>query len=155
MVEEARVRNPSPRARFEVSDGVHVPVPLRDRSYDLVIALAVFIHCPIEVIEKLLTGVATLLSPSGEIRFQLRGDYKDSIGIQASPAAEACVEVACKIESEGGEYKKLMEGTNYAGHAFTYLEAERLLDAVVSRKRFETALFRYDPLFIYGIIRSR
>ena len=155
MVEEARQRcREHAEARFFESDGTSVPEAARDRSYDLAIALAVFIHCPKQVIELLMRDILAVLAPGGRLRFQLLGDPEDSTGIEVTTpdqvsavdepgAVERSEEVEASVTSVD---MKLIEDHYYMGHTFGYQEAEELLDGVGG----EFWLRRFDPLHIYG-----
>ena len=69
MVAEARSRNAGlEAARFFESDGLGVPEAARDRRYDLAYALAVFIHCPKDVIIRLASDAFSLLRRGGLLR---------------------------------------------------------------------------------------
>lgn len=153
MVAAARAMHGSGRARFVESSGIDVPESLKDRRYGLVIALAVFIHCPLPVIESLAEAAMDVLDAGGELRFQLRADPSDDTGISVSPATEACVEVAGAVGSMPGEHHELIDGTHYTGHPFTYGEAARFVSAVAEPRGCTHLLLRFDPLFIYGIVR--
>jgi len=155
MVEEARRRcSEHAEARFFESDGTSVPEAAKDRSYDLAIALAVFIHCPKQVIELLMRDIFAVLAPGGRLRFQLLGDPEDSTGIEmATPdqvsavdepgAPERSEAVAASATSADME---LIDDHYYMGHRFGYQEAGELLDGIGG----EFQLKRFDLLHIYG-----
>lgn len=155
MVEEARQRcRQQSQARFFESDGTSVPQAARDRSYDLAIALAVFIHCPKQVIELLMRDIFAVLAPGGRLRFQLLGDPEDLTGIEVTTSdqvsdddehgalerSEAVEAMTTPVDME------LIDDHYYMGHTFGYQEAGELLDGMGG----EFQLKRFDPLHIYG-----
>ena len=82
MVAEARARCADlDTARFCVGDGLGLPAEARDRHYDLVLSVAVLIHCPREVIERLVRAGYEQLRPGGQLRLQLRADPGDPTGL--------------------------------------------------------------------------
>jgi SAM-dependent methyltransferase len=153
MVEEARRRSARlGHARFLESDGLTIPAGARDRSYDVVLALAVFIHCPRPVIGSLLASAWSVLSPRGEIRFQLRADPSDPTGISAPPAVAAqMAEEQRQSEAAAAPVDlSLVEGRYYMGDAFAYAEARELVRVHAPG---EMTLLRFDPAHIYGRVR--
>src|SRR5262245_35357313 len=75
MVQEARRRCAGRgNVRLLTGDGTRVPAIARDRRYGLVLAAAVFIHCPRELIESTVRSAAALLDRDGTFRLQLRVD---------------------------------------------------------------------------------
>lgn len=171
MVAEARSRcREESRARFFESDGTGIPAEAKDRNYDLAIVLAVFIHCPKQVIELMLQSLLAVLAPGGRVRFQLLGDPEDPTGIEVAPPVQAStpestpaeeprvqepppvVETTATERNEVIEKSatatdmELIEDHYYMGHNFGYEEAEQLLDGIGG----EFQLRRFDPLHIYG-----
>ena len=149
MVDEATSRlSDEPRARFFVSDGLGVPQGARDHDYGLIVALAVFIHCPRDLIERLITDGFERLAPGGRIRFQLLADPTDPDGVEAPPAA---VEQQSQgvVEMEEGaseENRELIDDHYYMGHAFRYDDAKECLGAIGG----ELTLRRFDLAHLYG-----
>jgi len=84
MVAEARRRCAATcaedRVRFLVSDGLALPEALQCERFQLVLAVAVFIHCPLHVVRSLVIAAEQVLSPGGILRCQLRADATDASG---------------------------------------------------------------------------
>ena len=151
MVAEARSRNAGlEAARFFESDGLGVPEAARDRRYDLAFALAVFIHCPKDVIIRLASDAFSLLRRGGLLRFQLLADPADPAGMdQPKPAAEqAHVQMVEQELDAPPDEAGLMDG-NYMGHAFGFEEAREVFAALAG----EVVLHRLDLGHIYGEVR--
>lgn len=146
MVAEARRRLAGvDRARFFESDGLRVPDPARDRKYDLVLCLAVFIHCPVDVIQPLAEDAVSLLRPGGRLRFQLLADQEDPTGIETPP--ELVDETSKDVDQAAIPTElELLEQQYYMGHAFAYEEAKQLFGSLAGR----LTLFRFDPDHMYG-----
>jgi len=131
MVDEARARCRMPdRARFFVGDGLGVPPPARDRTYDLALAHAVFIHCPRVVIEANLVSAWSCLRTGGELRFQVLADPNDPEGAPPPEVAEdvaatiAAVEDVVREEPVHDEMKALY----YMGDRFGFSELRSFLE---------------------------
>ncbi len=157
MVEEARVRcSRLEHARFFVGDGLSVPSPAADRPYALAFALAVFIHCPREVIRSMIASVHEILSPGGEFRFQLRADASDPTGIR--PVEEAPIDVEPPRREEGalsaaevralGEIEAATKDRYYMGHAFRHAEVEPFVGAAAPGARLRVLRFGRDDLYV-------
>lgn len=156
MIAEATQRQASlTNARFVLGDGARIPDPARDRSYDLVFALAVFVHCPKALIQALVSDACSVLAPGGELRFQLRADEADPTGIQ--PASEApLIEAPPSLpdsppradEIEGMRaVSALLEGRYYMGHAFRFHELRPFLAQAAPQA--VSRVMRFDPQHIY------
>ncbi len=149
MVEEARQRCAEfEQARFFESDGASLPEEVQDRAYDLIMAWAVFIHCPLEIVAQLSGQAYGLLAPGGHLRFQLLADPTDPTGIESSPQEIAAVEeemVAMEDGADAGD-RSLIDDHYYMGHAFRYDEAARFFGSLGG----ELTLHRFDPSHIYG-----
>jgi SAM-dependent methyltransferase len=152
MVAEARRRCECVQtARFLEGDGLHVPDEARDRTYRLVVAVAVFIHCPAAMVGSLVGQSYALLEQGGEIRFQLLADPDDPEGItelQHVPQHEQEVHEQ-QAELPPG-VRELSDDRYYMGHRFTYREAAELLSGVTGG---EVRIERFDPTHLYGSIR--
>ncbi len=152
MVEEARRRNRGlGKARFFVSDGLDLPGEAKDRTYDLAFALAVFIHCPREVIRALARNVFRALAPGGEFRFQVFADPSDPDGLESREAARAIHEEIARSEAllPAGAEKWITP--RYIGARFGYGE---LRDFLLGTLGVEPRLERYDLGSIYALIRK-
>lgn len=157
MVVEARERHAGrDDLRFFVGDGLGVPEAARDRRYRLALAVAVFIHCPPDVIGPLVRSAYDQLEPGGELRFQLRADPEDLEGMEAPPAAPTPEQVAHAEEVQAIEKTaspadmSLIEGRYYMGHAFRYREAREFLEGATGG---EVQVLRFDPTHLYGWIK--
>ncbi|MAB88647.1 MAG: hypothetical protein CMJ90_04215 [Planctomycetes bacterium] len=139
--------------RFFEGDGAGLPDVARDREYDLIFAVAVFIHCPRAVVESNLRSMKAVLAPSGQVRYQLRALLADPEGIavpeefvKATDAEQASTEVDFKaIVQDAGEEDLIGDG--YMGHKFTYREASEMTRAVFGS---DAAVLRLDRQFIIG-----
>lgn len=158
MVDEARRRcTDLENARFFVADGLSVPEEARDRRYEFVLSLAVFIHCPIEVTRSLVASAYGLVAPGGQLRFQLRADHEDPTGVESLELADAVHEQIREVEEELVQPEHLdlldIEGRDYMGHAFGYDEARAFLEEVTGG---DVTLMRVDLANIYGwVVRPR
>jgi len=154
MVEEARRRcHWLASARFFVGDGLTVPEEATDRRYNLILCLAVFIHCPRPVVESTLRSAVPLLADGGEIRFQLLANPEDPTGVASVElAAEQHAEMMNIEEEVTPRQRELIDGHYYIGHAFRFEEAEELVAGLADA---ETMLLRPDLAHIYGITRWR
>ncbi len=152
MVEEARQRvQEGERARFFVSDGLGVPDPARDREYDLIVAMAVFIHCPRDLVERLVRDATSLLRKGGRLRFQLLADASDPTGVTAPAEAAAEQNEALAVQGKEvamSEDMELITDHYYMGHAFGFDEARELFETMDGELR----LLRFDLGHIYGEI---
>lgn len=162
MIAEARARcRGIPRARFFVSDGLGVPAAALDRRYGLALALAVFIHCPAEVIGPLAASVYRALAPGGQFRFQVFTDYRDwesfedyrdmlgrplEVDIAALRASVRDGEAAAPPEA-----LRLLEGSHYEGHRFPFSEVGAFFEAATGG---EVEVFRPHPVHAHGILRK-
>ncbi len=154
MIEEARRRCADlDAARFFEGDGLSIPAAARDREYGLVLAIAVFIHCPQEVIASILRDAWELLGPGGVLRAQFRGDSNDPHGIDPG-SAEAAVqmqETAAQVQEEvTKEQADLIDDHPYMGHAFAHEELRSFLSRELPAA--EATLFRPDPFCIYAAL---
>lgn len=141
--------------RFFVGDGLSVPEPARDRQYGLVLAVAVFIHCPRPVIEANIADAFGLLQPGGQVRLSVLGVPDDTEGLMGSQevverATEAVASDMEKvIASLTPEERKLAFDTYYMGDRFRYGELEAFLAGITGGS---VALYRGDPGAIYATI---
>ena len=136
-------------------DGLGVPAPACDREYHLAIVVAVFIHCPHEVIAANIESAWSALAPGGQLRFQVLAALDDHTGIQvtekvAADAAEALQDdMRQVIENLTEEERRLTHETYYMGHRFRYDEVEPFVAGFAAGGRI--ALYRGDPGAIYGL----
>lgn len=143
-------QSPSPNARFFVTDGASVPSEAADKSYGLVFALAVFIHCPKHVVRSLIAGALPLMTPGGQLRCQLLADASDPDGITTAPQREdANKDGTDWIEDDvDPTATPLVVGTSYKGYEFKYAEANALFKDVGYEK---VAVSRFDSTFMYAL----
>lgn len=151
MVDEARRRAAGlANARFLVSDGAGLPEGARDRSYQLALALAVFIHCPRAVIRSLVGAAYAVLAPGGQLRFQVLADPSDPTGIASLDAAAVVhQEIEAMEEGAGQEERTLIDGHYYMGDAFRYDELGPFLEEATGGEGRAT-LIRPDLAHVYG-----
>jgi len=152
MVEEARLRLAGAgNARVSVGDGMGPPAELCDRTYELIIALAVFIHCPRELIAANVQAAFPLLAPGGQLRFQLMADPEDPTGVVSLEAAAELHEQMLEVEAEvvTPEQLELIKDTPYIGARFRYDEVAPFLEAASGGK---VTTVRVDLAHIYGWI---
>jgi len=151
MVAEAHSRNVGlDRARFFESDGLRVPGAARDRRYDLVFALAVFIHCPKDVIIRLASDAFSLLRRGGLLRFQLLANPSDSAGLdEPKPAVEQAHEQMAEQALAAPPDEADLKDGNYMGHTFGFQEAREVFASLGG----EMTLYRFDLGHIYGEVR--
>ena len=153
MVAEARRRCADlEHARFFESDGASIPEEAQDRDYDLILAWAVFIHCPLEIVAQLTGQAFEMLAPGGHLRFQLLADPEDPTGIEASPQEMSVVQEEIHAMEEGADAgdRSLIDDHYYMGHAFRYDEAHALFSSLGGA----LTLHRFDPGHIYGDVQS-
>lgn len=155
MVEEARRRAAAhPNARFFVSDGVALPPEACDREYRLILVLAVFIHCPRDVIRSLVRAGYERLAPGGQLRFQVLADPSDPTGIGSlEDAAVVHEEIARMEEAATTEERELIDGHYYMGDAFRYDELEPFL-VEASGGGGRVNLIRPDLAHVYGWVEK-
>ena len=123
MVEEARRKNEGlENVRFFVSGGLDLPMEAKDREYDLAFALAVFIHCPRDVIGELIRNVYTSLAPGGEFRFQVSADPSDPTGIRSAEDARAIHERIAETETALPAGAEAFLSEHYIGARFRFEE---------------------------------
>jgi SAM-dependent methyltransferase len=157
MVEEAVRRNGEiPGVRFSVSDGTGPPEDVTDRKYDMVLAFAVFIHCPREVTAANIKSAYELLAPGGQLRFQIRANPEDREGVVSLEAAKELHEQMLEVEKQVDAEEALSEvellamtDENYMGSMFTYAESGPWLAGLTDG---EVTLVRVDLASIYGWI---
>lgn len=136
--------------RFLVGDGLTVPTPARDREYGLVLALAVFIHCPRDVIASLISDAWPLVQPGGSFRMQIRADPNDPTGIISVPSIDEVYETASKIEADVTPAQaELVEGIYYMGDEFGYDELQAFLEKLTDGT---VRLYRTDRIHTYAVI---
>lgn len=145
--------------RLHLGDGARVPEPVRDRSYALVFALAVLVHCPRELIATIVRDAVSLLAPGGELRVQLRADAMDPSGIQPleeapthgqAPQPPAGRHRADEIDGMRA-VQALLDGRYYMGHAFRHAEVGPFLAALAPGA--EVRVMRFDLHHIYVDLR--
>jgi len=149
MVAEAQRRHASlANARFFTSDGAGVPVDAADRAYDMILAFAVFIHCPKPIIAANVKSAFELLAPGGQLRFQVRADPDDRAGIVSLEAASQLHEQMLAVEDAiTAEQAQLLGQDDYMGHAFRYAELGPWLENLTGGR---ATLVRIDLASIYG-----
>lgn len=156
MVAEARQAvEGDPRARVAESTGSRVPEPLRDRRYGLVVCWAVLIHCPLSVVESLVTDAVALTAPGGRFRCQMLADMDDPEGITGAPAEteevhRQMLEVDAGSDSAAAEPEdaQLAHEGEYLGHAFRFAEAKALFDRFAGEG--QATLYRFDRRNMYA-----
>lgn len=152
MVHEARQRHAgNDRARFLLGNGLGVPAAAKDRSYDLVLAHAVFIHCPRIVIRANLQSAMATLRPGGQLRFQVIADPADPEGAPPPETAAAVHAEIQAIEQEAADepVHEAMDGQYYMGDRFGFAELRRFLaDAVPGDAR----IYRPSPFHMYVLL---
>jgi SAM-dependent methyltransferase len=153
MVAEARHRARGiANVRFFESDGTGVPTPARDRSYDLILAVAVLIHCPERIVRALVQGAWSLLAPGGQFRFQVLADPADPTMVGPPQTQQAVVAEILEMEQQATPAQlALIEGHYYMGHRFRYDECVQSMRAWTGG---EVVAFRLSPAHIYGYIRK-
>lgn len=153
MVDEARQRHANTEgARFHACDGLTVPADARDRSYQLILAVAVFIHCPRSVIASWIEDGYRLLAPGGMMRFQVLGDLDDPTGIVSQEAAEEVHERALRNEElVSDEQLELIEDTPYMGSRFGFEDLRQFTEDLTPGA---VELLRTDLVHIYASIEK-
>ena len=151
MVEEARARCAGhENVRFFVSDGAGLPEGARDRRYELMLALAVFIHCPRNVIASLVRAGYDQLAPGGQLRFQVLADPNDPTGISSLEDAAVAHEEIEEMEAAAtDDERELIDGHYYMGDAFRYDELAPFLVEATGGEGVPM-LLRPDLAHIYG-----
>jgi len=158
MVDAARRRCDGMEGfRFFRGDGLGVPEPARDREYRLALAIAVFIHCPREVIAANVESAFAHLAPGGQLRFQLLADTEDREGLVGTSSntqkATDSVASAAKdmIAALTEEERRWVFDAYYMGHRFRYGETEPFLAGLTGGR---VALYRADLASIYGLVEK-
>lgn len=156
MVEAARARCAgSEQVRFFHGDGLGVPAAARDRRYRLAIAVAVFIHCPREVIAANVASAFAQLLPGGQLRLQVLADPDDREGIAAPPEQAQSAAAAIVADMQGviaaltAEERRLAFDTYYMGARFRYAEVAPFLQQLTGGN---VELYRGDPGAIYAAV---
>ncbi len=157
MVAEARSRSQElANTRFFEGNGLQVPTDATDRKYHLILAVAVFIHCPKDVIQANVSSAVQQLAAGGSFRMQLRADPTDLDGIQDSPDTsqfESQVEVQENFQdSMSSEQSAPTQEEYYMGHAFAFAEAESLLQEAMANTQASAKILRFDAGHLYGLI---
>ena len=154
MVEEARSRNAALKnLRFFVGDGISVPTEAKDRSYNFILSLGVFIHLPKDVIAALISDAYTLLAPGGQIRYQVLADPEDPTAVPDTPES-AAVEIQAE-EMEAGatdDHRAMIDDQYFMGDNFRYDDLKPFLEAAAPSAVVET--IRLDVMHIYGWIEK-
>lgn len=140
--------------RFFQGDGLSVPSAAQDRRYQLILSVAVLIHCPRKVIAANLASAWSVLAPGGQLRIQVLGEPEDKEGIIASTQeVDAATELLVNdmnqvIEGMSGEERALAFDTYYMGERFHYAELTPFLLEIMPEA--EIVLYRADPGAIYA-----
>jgi len=149
MIEAARRRCTNLNGvRFFHGNGLSVPERARDRQYQLILSVAVLIHCPREVIAVNVASAWSVLAPGGQLRIQVLADPEDKQGILLPPEqTEAATDLIVAdmqevIEQMTTEEHALAFDTYYMGERFRYAEVTPFLLDIV--------LYRADPGAIYA-----
>ena len=141
--------------RFFHGDGLSVPAPARDRQYGLVLAVAVFIHCPRPVIAANVDRAFRQLQPGGQLRLSVLACQDDREGIvgaqeQVEQATRTLVdEMATVIANLTPEERRLAFDTYYMGERFRYAELAPFLRGITGGR---VDLYRGDPGCIYAAV---
>jgi hypothetical protein len=138
-------------ARFFESDGSGVPPEVRDRSYDLAFAMAVFIHCPKVITGSLVEQAFACVKSGGQMRLQLLADLADPTGITSLDHFDAHHRQAEAIENAVQGARELIDERRYEGERFRYEEAR---DFLTARTGGDVQLLRFDQAFIYAIVKK-
>ena len=156
MVEAARQRcGETAGIRFFVGDGLTVPAAALDRQYGLVLAAAVFIHCPRAVIATNVQNAYAALQPGGQLRLSVLAFHDDPEGIvgpqdAVQKAAEVLTnDMAEVIANLTLEERRLAFDTYYMGDRFRYAEMTPFLQQLTGGT---VALYRGDPGCIYAAV---
>lgn len=137
--------------RFFESDGLTVPAEALDRAYDLILAFAVFVHCPKPVIGSLVRSGWSALRPGGYMRFQVYADTGDRAGVPADFDFTALIEAAQAQETTAPkESEALIVGQHYQGHHFRFDEARSFFEELVGQN---VRLHRPSPFEIWIELR--
>jgi SAM-dependent methyltransferase len=141
--------------RFFVGDGLTVPATARDRQYGLVLAVAVFIHCPRAVIAANVQSAFAAVAPGGQLRLSVLAFHDDPEGI-VGPQAEVqkatavlANDMAAVIRNLTPEERRLAFDTYYMGDRFRYAELAPFLQQLTGGT---VALYRGDPGCIYAAV---
>lgn len=141
--------------RFFVGDGLSVPAAARDRQYGLVLAVAVFIHCPRPVIAANIRDAFSLLTPGGQMRLSVLAFPDDPEGLTGSQqnvqrATEAVAsDMQQVIDNLTPEERQLAFDTYYMGDRFRFAELGPFLTDVTGGS---VQLYRGDPGAIYAAV---
>lgn len=156
MVEAASARAAGvDGVRFFVGDGLTVPAGAQDRQYGLVLAVAVFIHCPRAVIAENVKNAFRSVQPGGQLRLSVLAFHDDPEGIVgpqeavAKATEELAADMAEVIARLTPEERRLAFDTYYMGDRFRYAELTPFLQELTGGT---VALYRGDPGCIYAAV---
>ncbi|MFN7668993.1 MAG: class I SAM-dependent methyltransferase [Planctomycetota bacterium] len=141
--------------RFFVGDGLSVPPPAQDRQYGLVLAVAVFIHCPRDVIATNVRNAYRQVAAGGQLRLSVLAYHDDPEGIVGDAGAvqqateTLATDMAQVIANLTPEERRLAFETYYMGDRFRYAELVPFLRELTGG---EVALYRGDPGCIYAAV---
>lgn len=143
--------------RFFVGDGLSVPAAARDRQYGLILAVAVFIHCPRPVIAANVTSAWAQVAPGGQLRIQVLAEPTDREGLsidvaQVQAATEAIADEMTQVVANLTPTERALAfDTYYMGERFRYAEVEPFLRNLCAGK---VSLYRGDLGAIYAAIEK-
>ncbi|MCA8950588.1 MAG: class I SAM-dependent methyltransferase [Planctomycetes bacterium] len=143
--------------RFFVGDGLSVPAAARDRSYGLVLAVAVFIHCPRAVIAANVEQAFAVLAPGGQLRLSVLAYPDDPEGLVVSQeqieraTAAVADDMQRVIDNLTPEERRLAFDTYYMGDRFRYAE---LAPFLAEQTGGTVELYRGDPGAIYAAVKK-
>lgn len=144
-----------PGARFFVGDGLAVPAGACDRCYGLVLAVAVFIHCPRDVIATNVRNAFRQVAPGGQLRLSVLAYHDDPEGFDVpqatvQQAAETLsTDTAQVIANLTPEERRLAFETYYMGDRFRHAELAPFLRDLTGGA---VSLYRGDPGCIYAAV---
>lgn len=126
-----------------------------DRQYGLVLAVAVFIHCPRQLIATNVRNAFAAVAPGGQLRLSVLAVHDDPEGIVGpqeavqKAATELADDMAKVIASLTPEERRLAFDTYYMGDRFRYAELTPFLHDLTGG---QVALYRGDPGCIYAAV---
>ena len=162
LEEARRLESIHSNCEFLLSPGDTLPEEIGNREFDLIYAFAVFIHCPLPIIQTLVREAVDLLSADGILRFHLLADPSDPEGYEADApipdppgAAERPLDPALqRLQETQDDVRSLVAdagldhlvGASYQGQVFKHRDVLDQLMELCPDRHIE--VLRLDPLFL-------
>lgn len=142
----------SGKTRFFETPGAGIPPNAQDKDYGFIFAAAVFIHCPLSIIESYLHEIRSFSRRETRVRFQVLADPNDlseiipveALDPEAHRQSQHCYDEAIR-DQESADENELVDASSYRGHCFEMAELRQLL-ATTFGEASTIHIIRFDPL---------